>query len=1208
MRPKFLEIQGLQSFRKAVRIEFDPLGDTGLFGIFGPTGSGKSTVLDAITLALYGKVKRAERGTQGIINLNEEAARVSFTFELLKGQQRKVYRVERAYQRKKDSRNSCEPKVVRLIEITDTGEIPLCDKSGEVSRNIEALLGLSHEDFTRAVVLPQNSFQEFLMLDNAKKREMLERIFYLEAYGKQLNDKVIRKTSALKQQLDVLEGELRGYAEADDATLKKAEEERDEALSELTGLLNKFKEVDQEFNEKKDVWGLIQELEYTLQREVQHKAAEPDFLAKKVLYDRAIKADSLKDGIKKFRETTKKHKDAQCSLKTIEAALPEAKGRLDDTRTAYNVLQKEIEDMHPQLVARRTRLADALEQIRKVNALKKQIEEKQTELGQYGFEYASKDAQIKKEQAALDAGLIELSENREAFAQCQVDPAYRSEIQGALDLERELKRLKDQFKEARGSVTELERKVQELDQQAAEATGQAQGVQKQLNDKIEEQQKHGEAKPEERNTIQGLMDQLHKNFLTIELLKVKKRDINVLVQSQEQSFAAIGALREKLDGLKLASVECKAARNIRKAEAEEALRSLEANSAYHLAKNLKEGVPCPVCGSAEHPNPAYLHENHEDLVDLEQCAEDAKKALDEAEAALRDMENNVLRTGEQIDGASELYRRTDVSMLVMLEQFQSEMDTLPQEYAGLDPDEIAEKLEKMDGMYRQKLLNLEVWEKTGEILRQGKDELTLRLNQLHQEEKLISEKRKMSMEGLNKEQKTLNGTMQLLGERTAAYEEVLVYHQITNAEAEIKRLSENDTQAQLLKQKIDSQEKEMEALRGSISLGHEKLREINEYRIRIQGEIEGFVRQKVELETQIKDLAGDTDVLKEIENIDRMMGVYKTKTAEFKGVLQDLEQKYYEMVQQQTSLKETQWIYREQLEREEMQLKEGMCAKGFCDVDEVEKALISPKNQSEMETELKAYENKKHTIEANKESILAKLDGRTLNEEVWLQLCCTHEEVSAAKENAQTRGVLAKEGYAQLKLKNSRWKELTDLIRQQSHKHGLYSQIQSLLKGDRGKDNSFVDYIAEERLRYVAAKASETLGIMTQFKYALELDAEEGFIIRDNLNGGIHRMVGSLSGGETFLTSLSLALALSEQIQLKGQSPLEFFFLDEGFGTLDTQLLDTVMDALERLSSRDRVIGLISHVPEMKNRVSRRLLVTPPSMDGEGSKVCIERG
>lgn len=102
-------------------------------------------------------------------------------------------------------------------------------------------------------------------------------------------------------------------------------------------------------------------------------------------------------------------------------------------------------------------------------------------------------------------------------------------------------------------------------------------------------------------------------------------------------------------------------------------------------------------------------------------------------------------------------------------------------------------------------------------------------------------------------------------------------------------------------------------------------------------------------------------------------------------------------------------------------------------------------------------------------------------------------------------------------------------------------------------------------------------------------------------------MVTSLSGGETFLTSLSLALALSEQIQLKGQSPLEFFFLDEGFGTLDRSLLDNVMDSLERISKKERMIGLISHVPELRGRIGRRLMVEPPASVGEGTRVFIEK-
>ncbi len=82
MRPIQLQMSGLQSYRELQTIDFSQLVDAGVFGIFGPTGSGKSSILDAITLSLYGKVERASGGTQAIMNHAEQTLFVSFTFEL----------------------------------------------------------------------------------------------------------------------------------------------------------------------------------------------------------------------------------------------------------------------------------------------------------------------------------------------------------------------------------------------------------------------------------------------------------------------------------------------------------------------------------------------------------------------------------------------------------------------------------------------------------------------------------------------------------------------------------------------------------------------------------------------------------------------------------------------------------------------------------------------------------------------------------------------------------------------------------------------------------------------------------------------------------------------------------------------------------------------------------------------------------------------
>ena len=179
-------------------------------------------------------------------------------------------------------------------------------------------------------------------------------------------------------------------------------------------------------------------------------------------------------------------------------------------------------------------------------------------------------------------------------------------------------------------------------------------------------------------------------------------------------------------------------------------------------------------------------------------------------------------------------------------------------------------------------------------------------------------------------------------------------------------------------------------------------------------------------------------------------------------------------------------------------------------------------------------------------------------------------------------------------------KDITKEIKKVNHEIELLDEISNLIKG-----NKFVEFVATNQLKYIALEASKRLNSITRGRYALEIDENLNFIMRDNMNGGQRRSVDSLSGGETFLTSLSLALELSSQIQLKGNSPLEFFFLDEGFGSLDTELLDVVMESLENLHSDNLSVGIITHVEELKNRVPIKLLVSSADV-GVGSKVKIE--
>ncbi len=159
----------------------------------------------------------------------------------------------------------------------------------------------------------------------------------------------------------------------------------------------------------------------------------------------------------------------------------------------------------------------------------------------------------------------------------------------------------------------------------------------------------------------------------------------------------------------------------------------------------------------------------------------------------------------------------------------------------------------------------------------------------------------------------------------------------------------------------------------------------------------------------------------------------------------------------------------------------------------------------------------------------------------------------------------------------------------------LLEKIRSLVERDK-----FMEFVAVEYLQEIAANANNLLLRLTNGRYFLVYD--KNFEVGDNLNGGALRGTHTLSGGETFLVSLALALSLSAVIHQKSLRPIEFFFLDEGFGSLDGELVDTVMDSLEKLKNENFCIGIISHVGELKNRLENKITVI--KADGEhGSSI-----
>ena len=163
-------------------------------------------------------------------------------------------------------------------------------------------------------------------------------------------------------------------------------------------------------------------------------------------------------------------------------------------------------------------------------------------------------------------------------------------------------------------------------------------------------------------------------------------------------------------------------------------------------------------------------------------------------------------------------------------------------------------------------------------------------------------------------------------------------------------------------------------------------------------------------------------------------------------------------------------------------------------------------------------------------------------------------------------------------------------LRDEINAHKLEQETYKSL-GLELKDDRIVEFLQEEALLVLAVAATSHLAELSSGRYKLSFQ-DGDFSVVDAWNGDEKRSVTTLSGGETFLASLSLALALSEQIQLLAVSErnkLESLFLDEGFGSLDAETLEVVVAAIEQLGGGDRLVGVITHVPELAERLPVRL-------------------
>ncbi|MCC3604745.1 MAG: SMC family ATPase [Microcoleus sp. PH2017_29_MFU_D_A] len=260
-------------------------------------------------------------------------------------------------------------------------------------------------------------------------------------------------------------------------------------------------------------------------------------------------------------------------------------------------------------------------------------------------------------------------------------------------------------------------------------------------------------------------------------------------------------------------------------------------------------------------------------------------------------------------------------------------------------------------------------------------------------------------------------------------------------------------------------------------------------------------------------------------------------------------------------------------------------------------AAVAPvSEQSQWENAIRCVRESKIQLETRAKDLSEAIAGRTTDEDTLAQ-------VRSAKHAAQEKFKQANNNRAELLA----WIQVAAQTLEQAER--LSQQITNFTEQEQTyhtlaqnlKSNEFQSYILEHLEAELVGSATLILQELTENRYKLKNQDGE-YWVTDNWNGGEARRVRTLSGGETFATSLSMALALSEKLSQGAQ--LGSLFLDEGFGTLDAETLESVTQILESLRQRERLIGVITHVRGLGERLPAQVKVFKSP---QGSRIEIER-
>ncbi len=1043
----------------------------GIFAIIGPTGAGKSTILDAICLALYGTTPRMGKITKSGNEIMSRQTGECFSevvFESSEGTYKCHWSQHRA--RKKSNGKLAESR----HEISDFISNQLLEsKKREVATVIEQKTGMDFERFTRSILLAQGGFDTFLKADSDQRAPILEQITGTEIYS-EISKRVHERQRSEKEKLELLQAEISGISllnEEDESRIKKELDEKAELEAECSA---ESKKIEKSIQWLTGIDTLNVEIKNNSQAWEDLSIVIEEFKPEQEKLINAQKAADLNGEFATLKSLRKQQQTEQDSLKAYEIRQPEMEAVLLEKETS-------LENSESLIQQAKTEKQSSLPTIKKVRLLDSQIKEKEKTKNKSKSESDSLKKQLEDRQTQKNKA--------------------ESKLEGIL---------KDQIIVQEYLSTHASDEV--LITQMA-------GIEEKLNN-LQSVYQQIETKSTALKNAQQLLvkssDQFDNSSQELEQCK-EKQTLAETNRDQKQTD-----LSQFLNGRPLAEYRLDKDHLQEKRVLLSKIADMESDR-----KALEDGKDCPLCGSKDHP---YARGNVPEMGDTEKQIKEVSQLIKNAEL----LEENI--------SDLELLEKDTVSKLHAAQQKIS---------SSINDKDNAEKqvndIVKDQELYKDEFEQL----KTTALIKLKPFNIKNVLD-LH-----LGDDVKVNIETLVLSLKARLDNWQLQSSKKVDFDKQAneLVNEINTLKAVIDTQTLNIIEKQknldLLKKASDEQTTERTALFGLKNPDKEEKR---------------LDQSIIDAETSEKLSRTERDNAKEQSNSIKVHVIsLKKNISQREPELQTMESVFVNKLNSSDFVNEQDFLLasmevddRKELNNRAKELESQLAE------------LITQK--TDRETRLNRELDKKITDQSKEILVPIQKDLEEMIKNLG-------EEVGALKKNLIDN-----------KTNKERVKEKQSHIDAQKEEFHRFEVLHGLIGSADGK--KYRNFTQGLTFELMVSHANRQLEKMSD-RYLLIRDNEKPLELNviDNYQAGEVRSTKNLSGGESFIVSLSLALGLSKMASKKVR--VDSLFLDEGFGTLDEDALESALETLSGLQQDGKLIGIISHVSALKERISTQINVIP---------------